>query len=51
MNHWIMLQYPNANGIFSKFTPIPHVLVLTVLNCLQVSKGNWEILWSSLTLG
>lgn len=46
-----MLQHPSANGIFSKFTLILRVLVLTILNCLQVSKGNWKILWSYLTLG
>lgn len=46
-----MLQHPNAHGIFSKFTLIPHVLALTIINCLQDSKGSLKILWSYLTLG
>lgn len=46
-----MLQHPNANGIFSKFILIPHVIALMILNFLQDSNGSSKILWSYLTLG
>lgn len=33
------------------FTQILHICALIMLNCLQVSREQWKILWSYLTFG